>query len=95
MKNLLSAALFLAVGFASAQEVHEIPAVQYVDGVPACPSDTDIKNIDTRLSSRIASPTNEGTLRSERQRAVRCRTIGLRYAPADWERMRAVIRGEI
>lgn len=77
------------------QEVHQLPPVRYVDGVPACPSDTDIKNIDTGLSSRVSSPSNEGTLHSERQRAVRCRMVGLQYTPADWERMKAVIRGEI
>jgi hypothetical protein len=58
--------LFLTVGSASAPEVRELPAVQYVDGVPACPSNTDIKNIDTRLSSRIASPSSAGRFRAER-----------------------------
>lgn len=80
---------------ASGQEVNELPPVRYVDGAPACPSDTDIKNIDTRLSSRISSPSNESTVRAERQRAVTCRMAGQRYTPADWERMTAVIRGDI
>lgn len=79
----------------SGQEVNELPPVRYVDGAAACPSDTDIKNIDTRLSSRISSPTNEATLRVERQTAVRCRIAGLRYTPADWERMAAIIRGDV
>ena len=95
MRLIAVAALTSAVLSAGAQEVHELPPVRYIDGAPACPSDTDIKNIDTRLSSRVSAPSNEISVRAERQRAVRCRTIGSRYTPADWERMKAIIRGDV
>ena len=95
MRLIVAAALTSAVLSTGAQEIHELPPVGYIDGSPACPSDTDIKNIDTRLSSRVSAPSNEVSVRAERQRAVRCRTIGLRYTAADWERMKAIIRGDI
>jgi hypothetical protein len=95
MRIIAVAMLTTAFLSASAQEVHELPPVRYIGGAPACPSDTDIKNIDTRLSSRISAPLNETSVRTERQRAVRCRMIGSRYSPADWDRMKAIIRGDI
>ena len=95
MRIIATTALALWVLAAGAQEVHELPPVRYIDGAPACPSDTDIRNIDTRLSSRVLRPSNERSLRVERRIAVRCRTHGLRYTPADWERIARVVRGEI
>jgi hypothetical protein len=95
MRFIALALLTVAVVSATAQEVHELPAVRYIDGTPACPSDTEIKNIDTRLSSRISAPSNEMSVRAERQHAVRCRIFGLRYTHADWQRLAAVIRGDM
>lgn len=71
-----------------------LPPVQYVNGAPNCPRDLDIKNIDTRLSARVVPADNMAALHQERDKAVRCRTLGTRYSPEDWKRMNAVIRGD-
>jgi hypothetical protein len=73
----------------------QLPPVRYVDGAPACPSDTDLRNIETRLSSRVVRASNETSLRMEQQRAVQCRmSATARYGDADWKRLRAVVRGD-
>lgn len=96
MRIIAVAALTGAIWSAAAQDVHELPPVPILkDGTQACPSDTDIKNIDTRLSSRLSPPANERSLRAERQRAVKCRTAGPHYTRGDWERLTAIVRGDI
>lgn len=90
-------ALVLALallGLTSVATGQDLPPVRYVDGAPACPSDLDIRNIDTRLSARVISPANEQTLRAERRKAVQCRQSNKRYSEKEWRRLEAVIRGE-
>lgn len=60
----------------------------------ACPSDTDVANINTRLSARVHPPSNVGALRAELSKAQRCRVIAGRYSHDDWQRLQAVLRGD-
>lgn len=90
IKNVVAVTALLI----TAAEAQNIPPVQYVDGVPACPRDQDIKNIDTRLSARVVRPKNEGALLMEKSKATHCRQVGGRYSQADWKRMNAVINGD-
>lgn len=88
---------FLLAALAIVGAVHAnnaLPPVQYIAGAPACPSDLDIKNIETRLSARVVPPDNAGSLHQEKAKAMTCRTAGGRYSQDDWKRMKAVTRGD-
>lgn len=88
---------FLLAAFAMAGAAHAsntLPPVQYIGGTPACPSDLDIKNMETRLSARVVAPDNASSLHLEKAKAMTCRTAGGRYSQDDWKRMKAVTRGD-
>jgi len=90
-----SLALVLAVGSISAAAQQNLPPVQYDErGVPTCPSDLDLRNLDVRLSATVRRPENEASVRQEQRLAIHCRMAGSRYTEKDWERLRAVLRGE-
>ena len=92
MKKRIEILAALVVG--GAAWATELPPVQYVNGIPACPSDQDLKNIDTRLSARVIPADNRAALQQEKAKATRCRMTGTRYLEFDWKRMEAVIRGD-
>lgn len=92
MKTALLAVSLAAV--AAASPAQQLPAVIYVDGRPQCPTDLDLRNIETRLSARTAKPGNQTSLRAEQMLAINCRMNGTRYSESDWQRLRAVVRGE-
>ena len=71
-----------------------LPALQYIDGRPACPSDLDIRNLETRLSAVVHRASNEARVRQELQKATTCRQVGARYSEVDWKVLQAVLRGE-
>lgn len=83
-----------ALAVAGVAHANGLPPVQYIDGVPACPRDVDIQNIETRLSARVVPADNLSALNQEKAKAVRCRTLGGRYSQEDWKRMNAVTRGD-
>jgi hypothetical protein len=60
----------------------------------ACPSDTDIANIHTRLSARVVPADNRVALQHELAKAQQCRAVGIRYSYDDWRRLEAVLRGD-
>jgi hypothetical protein len=94
VKSLLPI-LFLASAFNMAFAQQKLPPVQYTEiGVPACPTDLDLRNLDVRLSAVLHHPDNAHSVRVEQGRAVSCRTAGARYTEQDWKRLRAVLRGE-
>lgn len=73
----------------------DLPPVQYKEFMaPRCPTDTDIRNLEVRLSSRTREPENAAQVRAEKAKAEACRRNGGDYTRAEWERMRAVTNGD-
>jgi hypothetical protein len=60
----------------------------------SCPTETDIRNIHTRLSARVIAPSNRAALYTELAKAERCPVIGRRYTYEDWKRLEGVLRGD-
>jgi hypothetical protein len=75
-----------APGVANPQQVRPMPG--------DCPSDLDLKNIETRLSGQVIPARNRTALHQERWKALECRAIGARYDYHAWNRLEAVLRGE-
>jgi hypothetical protein len=73
--------------------VREVSARQ-VPPPGSCPSETDIRNIHTRLSAKVIPAKNRAALYTELARAERCPTLGGRYSHEDWKRLQAVLRGD-
>lgn len=65
-------------------------------GLPpgSCPTETDIKNIHTRLNAKIVPAKNVSALHNELDKAERCPHGSRRYSHEDWKRLEAVLRGD-
>jgi hypothetical protein len=89
-------ALLLAIPIAPAALAQsELPPVRYNQyGAPQCPTDTDLRNMDVRLSALVVPADNKAALIAERTKAQACRRSGGTYTHRDWERMRAVTNGD-
>jgi len=90
----IAASVFAFWCVAGAGIAQELPPVRYTNGIPQCPSDNDLRNLDVRLSAVIHTPRNADSVRKEIHRAQTCRRVGTTYSAADWKRMEAVVRGE-
>jgi hypothetical protein len=75
-----------APGVGNLQQVRPMPG--------DCPSDLDLKNIETRLSGQLLPVGNRRALHHERWKALECRAIGARYDYGAWKRLEGVLRGE-
>jgi len=60
----------------------------------SCPSETDIRNIHTRLSAKVIPAKNRAALYTELAKAERCPAVGRRYSYEDWKRLQDVLRGD-
>ena len=60
----------------------------------SCPSETDIRNIHTRLSAMVIPAKNRTALYTELAKAQRCPAVDGRYSYEDWKRLQAVLRGD-
>jgi hypothetical protein len=60
----------------------------------SCPSETEIKNIHTRLSASVIPAANRRALYVELEKAERCPSLGRRYSYDDWKRLEGVLRGD-
>ena len=60
----------------------------------SCPSETDIKNIHTRLSASVIPAANRRALYVELDKAERCSSLGRRYSYDEWKRLEGVLRGD-
>ncbi len=80
---------------AAALAADNLPPVQRTQyGAPKCPTDLDIKNMETRMSARVIPAKNRVALEAEHAKAHLCRRAGTEYTPDDWKRMKAVTRGD-
>lgn len=60
----------------------------------SCPSETDIRNIHTRLSAKVIPASNRAALYKELAKAERCPAVGRPYSNEDWKRLKDVLRGD-
>ncbi|HEY8361044.1 MAG TPA: DUF4124 domain-containing protein [Ramlibacter sp.] len=65
-----------------------------VDPDRGCPSELDVRNIEAAMSARVVVK-RQASLRQELRKAAACRSGSHPpYTSAEWDRMRAVLRGE-
>jgi hypothetical protein len=72
------------------------PAAELEAKLPpgSCPSETDIRNINTRLTGTVVSPRNRFALQNELAKAEKCPRGRRAYAYDDWKRLEGVLRGD-